>query len=162
MDNTLIATASGRVFPLDHNDWKIFLSEVPGKLKSYHEDGYKIVVITNQAGVAKGKVKIEDFQTKVERIAEKIGVPMQLWAITSKRRKMRMLNYSKSVDFFCNTSGEGIFRKPRIGMWNCLRDQKNEGVPINMEQSFYCGDAAGRNKDWLPGGNQSPIFSLHF
>ena len=84
MDGTLITTKSGRVFPLDYNDWKILLSEVPGKLKSLHEDGYKIVVITNQAGVAKGKTKVEDFQTKVERIAQKIGVPMQLWAITSK------------------------------------------------------------------------------
>ena len=84
MDGTLITTQSGRVFPLDHNDWKLLLSEVPGKLKDLHSDGFKIVVITNQAGVAKGKTKIEDFQTKVENIARKIGVPMQLWAITSE------------------------------------------------------------------------------
>lgn len=48
MDNTLIATASGRVFAKDLNDWKILYPEVPKKLKKAAEDGYKIVVFTNQ------------------------------------------------------------------------------------------------------------------
>ena len=53
IDGTLITTKSGRVFPLDEHDWKIIYSEVPGKLKQLVEDGYKLVLITNQAGIAK-------------------------------------------------------------------------------------------------------------
>ena len=36
----------------------ILFAEVPGKLKSLHADGYRIVFITNQAGIATGKVCI--------------------------------------------------------------------------------------------------------
>ena len=38
------------------------MSEVPGKLKSLVSQGFKVVFITNQAGIAKGKLKQEDFQ----------------------------------------------------------------------------------------------------
>ena len=106
------------------------LSEVPGKLKSLHEDGYKIVVLTNQAGIAKGRVKIPDFQTKVQNIARKINVPLELYA--------------------CAGDG-GMYRKPRIGVWNVLTKLKNGSEEIDMENSFYVGDAAGRIKDWQPG-----------
>lgn len=29
--------------------------------------------------------------------------------------------------------------------------QKNDGVKVDMNQSFYCGDAAGRVANWAPG-----------
>ncbi len=45
-----------QVFATDNHDWMILFTEVPGKLKSLHADGYRIVFITNQAGIATGKV----------------------------------------------------------------------------------------------------------
>lgn len=51
MDSTLIVTQSGKVFAQNYNDWKIMFSEVPGKLKSLHAEGHKIVLFTNQAGI---------------------------------------------------------------------------------------------------------------
>lgn len=29
--------------------------------------------------------------------------------------------------------------------------QKNDSIPIDMEKSFYCGDAVGRAVNWAPG-----------
>ncbi|TGZ33003.1 Uncharacterized protein DBV15_08840 [Temnothorax longispinosus] len=77
MDGTLIKPKSGLVFPKDCNDWQLLYPDVPGKLKQLHTNGYKIVIFTNQAGLSTGKVKINDFKRKIEKVVQKIGVPIQ-------------------------------------------------------------------------------------
>lgn len=128
LDGTIITTQSGHVFPKDCNDWKIAFREVPGKLKQMHNDGYKIVFMTNQAGISRGSVNVEDIKAKVVRIVNKLGVPVQTFIST----------------------GKGIYRKPAPGMWNALVGRKNGGIPVDMAASFYCGDAAAREANWAP------------
>ncbi|XP_047001116.1 bifunctional polynucleotide phosphatase/kinase isoform X2 [Schistocerca americana] len=128
VDGTIILTKSGRVFPKDNDDWKISFIEVPGKLKHLWSSGFKIVFFTNQAGISKGKVKIEDFKSKIRNIISRLGVPVQVFIST----------------------GKGIYRKPAPGMWNVLVEKKNDGVAIDKTASFYCGDAAGRDANWAP------------
>ncbi|XP_046472351.1 uncharacterized protein F21D5.5 isoform X1 [Neodiprion pinetum] len=128
MDGTLIKTQSGHVFPKDHNDWQLIFSEVPGKLKKLHKEGYKIVIFTNQGSLSLGKWKPSDFKVKIERIIQKIGVPIQVFIAT----------------------GKSIYRKPLTGMWDSLVNHKNEGVTVDKDSSFFVGDAAGRKKDWGP------------
>lgn len=128
MDGTLITTASGKTFAKDINDWKILYSEVPGKLKKLVRDGYKVVIITNQLGIGRGKLRVEDFKQKVESILKLLGAPIQVIAITKR----------------------GPYRKPNIGSWSWLQELGNGGIPIDMDKSFYIGDAAGRPKDWMP------------
>nr|CAD7262359.1 unnamed protein product [Timema shepardi] len=128
LDGTIIMTQSGRVFPKDIHDWKIAFSEVPGKLKQLWKDNYKIVIITNQAGIGRGSMKPQDFKGKLMKIIAKLGVPVQAFVST----------------------GNGTYRKPVPGMWNSLSDKKNDGITIDMSQSFYCGDAAGRVVNWAP------------
>ena len=36
-----------------------------------------------------------------------------------------------------------LFRKPRPGIWEWL-ELRGNGVKVEKEESFYCGDAAGR------------------
>ena len=79
------------------------LSEIPGKLKSLASDGYRIVFITNQAGISKGKLKEEDFCEKAENILRKLGVPVLL---------------------MCSTADKGFFRKPRPGIWLWFRNEE--------------------------------------
>lgn len=128
IDGTIIKTKSGNVFPKSIDDWQIAFSEVPGKLKSLHKDGYKIVFFTNQAGIGSGKLKIADFRKKVERIVAKFNVPVQVFVSTSK----------------------GKYRKPILGMWEVLQTKENGNIPIDLENSFYCGDAAGRPEKKAP------------
>jgi bifunctional polynucleotide phosphatase/kinase len=78
MDGTLIKTKSGLVFPKDCNDWQLLYPEVPNKLKQFHANGYKVVIFTNQAGLGTGKVKIKDFKLKIEKVVQKINVPIQV------------------------------------------------------------------------------------
>uniref|UniRef100_A0A182QB07 PNK FHA domain-containing protein n=1 Tax=Anopheles farauti TaxID=69004 RepID=A0A182QB07_9DIPT len=128
MDGTLIKTKSGNVFPKSIDDWQIAFSEVPNKLKTLHRNGFKLVIFTNQAGIGKGKVRIEDFRQKIESLVRKLGVPMQVFIST----------------------GPGVYRKPRIGMWQTLCDRQNDGIPIDVARSFYVGDAAGRPEQQKP------------
>lgn len=129
MDGTLIKTKSGKVYPVDTKDWQLAFPQVPKKLKEQNDKGFKIVLLSNQAPIGNGRVKIEDFKKKIESIIEKINVPIQAFIAT----------------------GKGIYRKPATGMWKVLSDQKNDSIKIDMHESFYCGDAAGRIANWAPG-----------
>lgn len=128
LDGTLIKTKSGNVFPKTINDWEIAFNEIPGKLKSLHKNGYKIVIFTNQGGISKGKYTINDFKYKLETIIAKLNVPIQAFVST----------------------GDKLFRKPRIGMWNYLQIHKNDDITIDKEKSFFVGDAAGRQEEKAP------------
>lgn len=122
MDGTIITTKSGRVFPKDTFDWEILFPEIPKKLKSLHGEGYKICFFTNQSGIAKGKIKLDDFKNKVKAITSRLQVPIQVFIAI----------------------GDGFHRKPVPGMWQHLVDEKNDDIDIDETQSFYVGDAAGR------------------
>ena len=130
IDGTIITTKSGRVFPLDEHDWQILYPEIPGKLKKLVADGFKLVFVTNQAGIAKGKLTIGQFSEKVQSIMKKLGVDAMV---------------------FVSVSDTGYYRKPRPGIWQWLEMKGNQGVTVNRDASFYCGDAAGREKDFTPG-----------
>ena len=47
LDGTLIKTKSGKIFPIDLNDWKL-IGTATEHLKAKATDGYTVVVITNQ------------------------------------------------------------------------------------------------------------------
>jgi bifunctional polynucleotide phosphatase/kinase len=51
MDDTIITRKSGAKFPKDANDWLILNDKVSPKIKELYDDGYKIVIFTNQAGI---------------------------------------------------------------------------------------------------------------
>lgn len=95
MDGTLIKTQSGKVFPTSVDDWKLAFGTVSSTLKSKHSDGYKIVILTNQAGVTSGKTKVPDIKKKIENIIRALGIPIQAFIAT----------------------GDNSFRKPLTGMW---------------------------------------------
>jgi bifunctional polynucleotide phosphatase/kinase len=94
---------------------------VPAALKKLHEDGYKLVIFTNQAGITKGKTTAKDIQGKILDIIGELGVPVQAFVATT----------------------EDKWRKPSPAMWHYFAKHHNGGVEIDMKQSYYCGDAAG-------------------
>lgn len=128
IDGTIITTKSGRVFAKDCDDWQIAYNEVPGKLKELHKEGFKLVFFTNQAGVGSGKVKIDEIKKKFERVISKVNVPVQLFMSTGKNK----------------------YRKPVTGSWGVLTQSKNDGLAIDLNESFFCGDAAGRPEKKAP------------
>lgn len=121
IDGTIITPKSGARFPKDEDDWKFLYTDIPQKLKMLIEQGYKIVFFTNQAGLVNSS-KIASFKSKIEKILKKI-CPVQVFI----------------------APGKNIYRKPCKGMWDTLVDKQNN-VSIEIDESFYVGDAAGRDK----------------
>lgn len=124
MDGTLIKTMSGKRFARDVDDWRLFDDlRVPAKLKALYDEGYSLVIISNQLGVSKGKVSTADIQLKVDNIVSQLDLPFVAILATENNH----------------------MRKPRIGSWEYLEQLAGESA---HQSSFYCGDAAGRPKDF--------------
>ncbi|KAB0790081.1 hypothetical protein PPYR_15599 [Photinus pyralis] len=128
LDGTLIRTKSGARFAKNADDWVLNFSDVSAKLSDLIDKNYKIVIFTNQGGVKNDAAKRNSFKMKAEGVLSKIKVPIQLFAATTN----------------------SIYRKPVTGMWNTLCSEKNDQISVDLSESFYVGDAAGREKDWAP------------
>ena len=48
-DWTLVSPKDGKTFPSNIDDWKWLYPTIPEKIKKYYEDGFMIVIITNQS-----------------------------------------------------------------------------------------------------------------
>ncbi|ORZ03995.1 polynucleotide kinase 3 phosphatase-domain-containing protein [Syncephalastrum racemosum] len=124
LDGTLIATQSGRVHPKDMHDWRWWHPSVPSTLTRLHDDGYRLVVFSNQNGL-NSDARVKAFKSKVEAVLGQLSVPVDLLAAMHK----------------------DIYRKPMTGMWEYWKTHMHT-APIDLEQSFYVGDAAGRQDAW--------------
>ena len=134
LDGTLTDTKSGRLpFRTTPDDWKFWHSCVPKKLHTIHSSGYRLVIFTNQGGMNYGNPPLDEFKVKIQAFMESIGgLPLLLIAAT----------------------GDDDCRKPSVGMWEHFLEQENQlsdGSSVDMEQSYYIGDAAGRVKHWKTG-----------
>ena len=129
VDGTLVETASGKRFATGPNDWKL-VKNVSEKLQSLHTEGFKVVLLSNQLGILRGKPTKEEFKQKMVAVAKKLCVPLLLLAAISR----------------------DSYRKPCTGMWEHLVQHENGGVKVEKEVSFFVGDAAGREAGWMPGG----------
>eukprot|EP01126_Amoeba_proteus_P026815 TRINITY_DN2653_c0_g1_i1.p1 TRINITY_DN2653_c0_g1~~TRINITY_DN2653_c0_g1_i1.p1 ORF type:complete len:613 (+),score=128.35 TRINITY_DN2653_c0_g1_i1:196-2034(+) len=121
MDWTLIAPTSGGKFPRSRFDWKWLFPNVPEKLRQLHEQGYKIVIISNQAGISSAKSNEEAVVGKIHDLSRSANVPIQAFIATRKDH----------------------YRKPNVNIWECVK-KNNQGIEIDLTQSFFVGDAAGR------------------
>lgn len=89
-------------------------------MKSLYEEGFKLVIFTNQKGISTGATRAEDIKKKIETLAKDMEVEMQAIIATE----------------------DDEFRKPGTKMWELFLTQNNNKA--DLAKSFYCGDAAGR------------------
>lgn len=95
-------------------------------------DSYLVVIISNQAGIslksasktAKTDMKrLSDFKSKVNTVLSQLDLPISLYAATAHDQ----------------------YRKPRTSMWDeLLQDQGLSSEEVDMEASYFVGDAGGR------------------
>eukprot|EP00898_Chlorokybus_atmophyticus_P006386 jgi/Chlat1/6749/Chrsp50S00502 len=111
--------------------WKLMYPSVPDKLRSLHEEGYKLVIFSNEANIDRWK------NSRQKAVDSKVG---------------RLQNFMNSIDVpmqafvACGASGDP-FRKPETGMWEYFARHGNGDVAPDLKSSFFVGDAAGRPQD---------------
>ncbi len=127
LDSTLVVPRSGAKFAQSRADWKWLDTRVPEKLHKLAAAGFELVVFSNQAGVEKKQTTQEEVRGRAENVAAALGVPMR---------------------WFLATAGDQ-YRKPSPVMWELYEALFSDSVV--MAESFYCGDAAGRKKNWAAG-----------
>ncbi|EGV63133.1 PNK3P-domain-containing protein [Yamadazyma tenuis ATCC 10573] len=153
LDGTLVDTISGSKFARGPNDWKLWRnidqsqSQVVPKLKSLVEQGYTIAIFTNQGGVL-GVPQAKSYLNFRERVNSFVGHVQKdieqfkpLVFASPKKPSAKKATLKVSPDEY-----HLVMRKPQVGMWNQLK--REIGVEIDMENSFYVGDAAGRDTDF--------------
>ncbi|KAF2117829.1 polynucleotide kinase 3 phosphatase-domain-containing protein [Lophiotrema nucula] len=132
-DSTLITSASGKRFGRDAADWKWWHRSVPGALRSLHEEGYLVAVVSNQGGISlepdpktvkSDQKRLADFKGKVSAVLKQLDLPISVYAAT----------------------GRDLYRKPRSGMWQELLEDYDldSAGAVDLENSFFVGDAGGR------------------
>lgn len=142
LDSTLITSASGKKFSNDATDWKWWHVSVPAKLRSMYNEGYRIVILSNQNGLtlyrdpkAKGpdnSKRVAPFKQKAGAVLSQLNIPISIYAAT----------------------GKDVFRKPRTGMWRELCG--DYGLQdVDKGESIFVGDAGGRIAMPASGGRKS-------
>ncbi|KAM3069449.1 DNA kinase/phosphatase Pnk1, variant 2 [Clarireedia jacksonii] len=134
-DSTLISTASGKKHSGSGQDWKWWHTSVPSTLRRlYLEDGFRVVVLSNQAGISlktdpktpkAQRSRLGEFKTKASAVFSQLDIPISIYAATEK----------------------DIYRKPRTGMWKELLEDYDIHQPadLNLQDSIFVGDAGGRH-----------------
>ncbi|XP_026379968.1 polynucleotide 3'-phosphatase ZDP isoform X1 [Papaver somniferum] len=116
--------------------WSLMFQSIPEKLNSLYKDGYKLVIFTNESNIERWKnkrqVAIDSKIGRLKNFIDHVKVPIQVFI---------------ACGFDNSAKGKDLFRKPNTGMWKLMEQQFNSGIPIDMDQSFYVGDAAGRKND---------------
>lgn len=117
IDGTIICTKSGKVHPENCNDWKIKYDRCKEVIENLSKQKYTIIFITNQSAVG-NRINISDYKSKIENICNAFDCDISVFAATANDQ----------------------YRKPKPTIVQSFMD-------IDIENSFYCGDAAGREKN---------------
>lgn len=124
LDDTLITPTENKKFSVTSSDWEFYdnshnIDIIKTKLLSLYNDDYIIVIFTNQKGIGSGKLNINIWMEKISNMCNKLNIPIIILASLT----------------------DNMYRKPMLGLWDMfLKIMQNS---INIDASFYCGDAGG-------------------
>ncbi|KAI1630107.1 polynucleotide kinase 3 phosphatase-domain-containing protein [Exophiala viscosa] len=135
LDDTIIMPNIGSKWARSATSWRWFDTSVPGRLKQLYDEGYIVVVLSNQ-----GNISLKDNAKSLQKDTASLG-----------NLKSQIAAVFKQLDFpvsFYAATAQDRYRKPRTGMWEEMLEDYDlhvEGV-VDLANSFYIGDAAGREK----------------
>ncbi|CAI9088811.1 OLC1v1023248C1 [Oldenlandia corymbosa var. corymbosa] len=115
--------------------WSLMHPSIPEKLQGLYNNGFKLVIFTNESNIERWKnkrqVAIDSKLGRLESFIKLVGVPIQVFIACGQSKGQP----------------EDAYRKPKTGMWHVMEKHFNSGLKIDMDHSFYVGDAAGRKDD---------------
>lgn len=129
LDGTLLEwRTSGWPSRMEH--YELWNAGVVPKLQGLYDDGYKLVIFSNQGairGALQGK-KATHVKSLLEWVAHTIDRPLYVVMSTNKK-------------------DENNFHKPSANMWNVAEELLNRGEEFDVTKSFYVGDSIGGDDD---------------
>nr|CAD1834054.1 unnamed protein product [Ananas comosus var. bracteatus] len=123
--------------------WSLLYPSIPEKLQGLYESGFKLVIFTNESNIERWKNKRQQaVDSKIGRLDSFIKCVNLADSGYMWLQVFIACGLGESKNQACDP-----FRKPEPGMWRLMQEHLNSGIAIDMEQSFYVGDAAGRAND---------------
>ncbi|CAA6665933.1 unnamed protein product [Spirodela intermedia] len=139
-DGCLVRTSLKRIGP---NEWSLLYPSIPEKLRNLLtllgiDSGFSFeVIFTNESNIERWKNKrqlaVDSKIGRLENFMKRVEVPMQIFIACG---------LGKGKD-----QPQDPFRKPNPGLWRLLEKHFNSKIAVDMDKSFYVGDAAGRGDD---------------
>jgi bifunctional polynucleotide phosphatase/kinase len=117
-DHTIVKPKT-TIHPRNEDDWILCYKTVINKFKQLLDDDYLIVIFSNQSNIDKPN-RQHIILNRIYNIFNTIPIP----------------------NLFFISNSDDINRKPNKGMWEYM--EKLLKQPIDLENSFYVGDAGGR------------------
>ena len=121
LDYTLIKPKSNKIIATENDDWIFFNDSIKTILKNLSKT-HHIIICTNQKMLSKTDKLKNDWIKKINDIIKELDIKIEVYAAIHN-------------DFY---------RKPCIGFFNLI----NSKFTYDENQSFFCGDAAGRENDF--------------
>ena len=155
-DSTLVCPKGKNKFPKGRSDWKWQFASVPSKLKSlYNEENFRLVIFTNQGGIGTGKQRASDIYGKIIDLSNALGLPLTALISTQKdkNRKPNTFMFDYFIEHLHKSGGAANGSNSNNSSSSSSEKTKKDagdekGDGIDWENSFYCGDAAGRPAAW--------------
>ena len=141
-DDTIATTTNGRSpHPNDSNDVKLWNEKLPGIFKEL-KNTHRIVLFSNQNEINSKHAKLtaEDVERRFQNLFD-------------------MMNDKELTVTVFAAASKNQFKKPGKGMFDLYQERYADGQQVNMEESFYVGDRAGRKKHSKYKSNSRKDFS---
>lgn len=135
-DWTLVQPKGGKTFPSNIDDWEWLYPTIPDKLRSYHEDGYMVVIFTNQSKAWK--------HDQIQLVAKTLEIPLFIVIATEKTDyKPNPILLPSLIGGNTILKAESFFVGDALGRKSDFSDSdkvfaENIGIPcFSPEQAFH-------------------------
>ena len=101
------------------------INKIKSKLDEYQKKNYVFTIFSNQNGIALGHIKESDFKNKIDKL------------FSNDLKYPFATIFAKEKDYY---------RKPSPGMLSFFEKYFNNNIELDLNESIFVGDAAGRKK----------------
>ena len=134
-DWTLVCPKEGKTFPKDVDDWTWMYPNIPVQLKRYNEEGYSVVIFTNQSK----QWKVSQIQT----VAQSLDIPVFIVIATDKADyKPNPILYEALVGSSIVDKASSFFVGDALGRKGDFADSdkvfaENVGLKCHSPEEFF-------------------------
>lgn len=134
-DWTIVNPKNGKTFPSNINDWQWLYPNIPNKLKQLYNDGYMIVIFTNQSK----KWKCD----QIKLVMEQLNIPLFIIiAINKQEYKPNPILFNKFIKKYTINKEESFFIGDALGRKSDYSDSdkifaENIGIKYDSPENFF-------------------------